>query len=211
MPDFEFSPAQEWGRAGQSLSRGSPSSWGHSVEPNWAPPGCAASAQQVPPASSVLGSGFGQPQQFGSQDFGGGGFGQPLAGGGFGGQPEQFGSQDFGGGGFGQPQQFGQQFGSQPVWESPASSVSPVSSAAAAKIAPAAPVTGVMKCPYTVHNDGSCWKLTVQQKGDYFTATVPGTVSYLCTYLSLPHAVCVFARVLCVQLWAGSTQINTCT
>jgi hypothetical protein len=68
-----------------------------------------------------------------------------------------------------------------PVWEPPASFVSPGLSGAAAKVPPAAPVTGVMKCPYTVHNNGSCWKLTVQQKGDYYTAAVPGPVSYSCT------------------------------
>ena len=46
------------------------------------------------PAGRGFGGGFGQPNQFGSQDFGGGGFG-----GGFG-QSQQSGSQDFGGGGF---------------------------------------------------------------------------------------------------------------
>jgi hypothetical protein len=45
----------------------------------------------------VGGGGFGQPQQFGSQDFGSGGFGQPPAGGGF------------VGGGFGQPQSYAPQ------------------------------------------------------------------------------------------------------
>jgi hypothetical protein len=111
MPDFEFSPAQEWGHE-QDLGRPGPE-WGSFAQ---------HMAQQVPQTSSVF-----------------------------------------------------------PVWEPPASSVSTVLSGAAAKVPPAAPVTGVMKCPYTVHNDGSCWKLTVQQKGDYYTAAVPGPVSYSCT------------------------------
>ena len=52
------------------------------------------------------------------------------------------------------------------------------SDTAAAKMPPAAPVTGVIPTPYTVHNDGSCWKLTAQQKGPYYTAAVPETVPF---------------------------------
>jgi hypothetical protein len=45
---------------------------------------------QPPAGGGFGGGGFGQPQQFGSQDFGGGGFSQPPAGGGFcgSGQPQ---------------------------------------------------------------------------------------------------------------------------
>jgi hypothetical protein len=50
-------------------------------------------------------------------------------------------------------------------------------------------VTGWVNGNYTVHRDGWCWKLAVQQKGDL---TMPGTVTYL-HVASTHECVCVLA------------------
>ena len=54
-------------------------------------------------------------------------------------------------------------------------------------------VTGWVNGNYTVHRDGWCWKLAVQQKGDL---TMPGTVTYL-HVASTHECVCVLECNCC--------------
>jgi hypothetical protein len=93
------------GATGRAAAAGATSGRCQPIETSTTPAPAFTSMLGFPSGSSnPAGFGDGQPQQFGSQDFGGGGFGQAPAGGGFGGggfgkDPAQGGF----GGGFGQP------------------------------------------------------------------------------------------------------------